>query len=75
MNLKLPEHLMEALRAALPEPNEQGTFKLHLGHDGVVYGVEIARDGVIRKVGDRQVIGPADVHFSPANVTRIERYR
>lgn len=75
MSLKLPEHLMETLRAALPEPSEHGTFKLHLGHDGVVYGVEIGRDGVIRRVGERKVVGPSDIHFSPANVTRLERYQ
>ena len=75
MSLKLPEQLMEALRAALPEPAERGTFKLHLEHDGVVYGVEIGRDGVIRRVAGRQVIGPTDIHFSLANVTRVERYR
>ncbi len=72
---KIPEKLMEALQASLPDPNGQGIFKLRLGHDGVVYGVEIGRDGVIRRVGDRAVYGTSDIHFSPLNITHLERYR
>ena len=75
MTPKLPEELMEALRASLPNPDGCGIFKLHLGHDGVVYGVEIGGDGVIRRVGDRAVFGMSDIHFSPENITHLERYR
>lgn len=65
---------MDALHASLPNPDDRGVYKLRLGHDGVVYGVEIGRDGVIRRVGNRAVLSTSDIHFSPANITHLERY-
>ncbi len=74
MTPRIPDQLMEALHASLPNPGDHGIFKLRLGHDGVVYGIEIGHDGVIRRVGDRVVLGTSDIHFSPANITHLERY-
>ena len=74
MTPKIPEELMKTLHASLANHEDKGIFKLRLRHDGVVYGVEIGRDGVIRRVGDRAVFGTSDIHFSPATIIHLERY-
>jgi hypothetical protein len=52
VKIRLPERLIPQLHAALPPDADIGTFKVQLGHDGVVYGVGIDRGGVIRRVGE-----------------------
>lgn len=71
MKPRIPDTLLPAVRAAIPNCAESRPFKCDLGRGRTLYAVVINREGIITRVGERAIHTRGDIGFSPAAIVGV----